>query len=509
MQKESSIIRSLLDPVIQLDELALYDLDTGTSTASESTKTKGQIKDTQTSKDLGTNYPFIEINNYVFNINEIESFEIDYSGFLPIINLSVGVVGKVFGSEAMPKDGDRMAVFIRAKDDTFKPIRNDYRITSVRASGANHEGMNAMYYLTGELFIPHLYDEVVKSYKGTSYEVLMQVAKDLGLGFSSNDTETQDSQVWINPRGDYYNFIRDVAEHSWKDQESFFNVFIDIYYHLNFVNVNNQFSEDTAVDLQLLINLKMTDSVGGQTNADRLKDGRGTVPKVLTNYVELKGSPAYIHHFNIENASNFISDKYGYKTYSQFFDQASEEYWSIWVEPLNTKGAGENKIILKGRTTKPGSKKETFWKTQNRHKWEGILYAAPEGNSHDRYNYAKIWNERNLSELNKMKLRVELDRGNFNIYRGERLPILLLSTSDLQYQNIAAPPEQGQNTPAHPQPILDKFNSGYYMVDGMLFTYSPQGKTNSGDFPEPVTGRMPPGFTHTVILTRREWPTPI
>lgn len=509
MQKEISIIRSLLDPTITIDELALFDLDTGTSTASESTKTVGQVKDTQVSKDLGTNYPFIQINNYIFNINEIESFEINYSGFIPTARLVAGVIGKVFPSEAIPKDGDLMAVFIRSKDDAFKPIRNDYRITSVRSTGANNEGMNAVYHISGELFVPHLYDEVNNSYKGSSYEVLKQIAKDLGLGFSSNETETQDSQTWINPRGDYYNFIHDVAEHSWKDESSFFDVFIDAYYHLNFVNVNNQFSEDVEMDLQLLINLKMTDSAGGQTNADRLKDGRATVPKVLTNYQDLKGSPAYVHHYNVENSSNTISEQYGYKTFSQFFEQNSEQYWSIYVDPLNTQGAAGNKIILKGRTTKPGSTKETYWKTQIRHRWEGILYSAPEGNAHSKYNYAKIWNERNLAELNKMTLKIELERGNFNLYRGERIPIILISTKDNQYQNIAAPPEQKQNLSAFPQPILDKFYSGYYMISGMMFTYSPQGKTNTGETPDPETGLLSPGFTHTVILTRREWPTPI
>lgn len=508
-QKEISIIRSLLDPAIQLDQLAINDLDTGTSTASQSTKTQGQVKDIQAHKDLGTNYPFIQINNYTFNQNEIDGFSIDYSGFIPTVSLRVGIKGKAFGSASMPKDGDLMSVFIRAKDDAFKPIRNDYRITSVSSSGADDQGMNAIFYISGELFIPHLYDEVNKSYKGTSYEVLKQIAKELKLGFASNDTQTNDEQLWINPRGDYKNFIRDVASHSWKDEKSFYTVFIDIYYHLNFVNVNNQFSEGNELDLQILINLQATDSAGGQTAADRLKDGKGTIPKVITNFTELKGSPAYVHRYNVENLSNTISEKHGYKTFSQFFEQNSEKYWSIYVDPLNTEGAAGNKILLKGRTTKPGSIKETFWKTQIRHRWEGIQYSAPEGNAHAKYSYAKIWNERNLEELNKMRLHVDLERGNFNIYRGERLPVLLIAMADAQYQNVMSPPEITQNTSAYPMPILDKFYSGYYMVSSMSFSYDPIGETNTNDVPDSKTGRQAPGFTHRMILTRREWPTPI
>jgi hypothetical protein len=508
-QKEISIIRSLLDPAIPLDTVSFGDLDTGTSTASKDTKTEGQVKSIQVTKDLGTNYPYIEINNYVFSVEEIESFEITYTGFIPTVRLVAGVKGKVWGSEAIPKDGDLMNVFIRAKNDAFKPIRNDYRITSTSSKGANNEGRNAIYTITGELFIPHLYDPKIKAYTGTSYEALKTIAKELNLGFASNDTATNDSQTWINPGGDYYSLMIDIADHAWKDEKSFFDIFIDVYYHLNFINVNNQFSESNDLDLALLTNMQITDSVGGEQAAIDVKKNVAQVPKVLTNYPDLKGTAAYIFHYNVKNSSNTVNEEYGYKTYSQFFEQNSEKYWSIYTEPLTTTGSASNKIILKGRTVKPGAPKEEYYKTQVKYEWKGIQYTAPEGNVHEKYAYASGWNERNLAELEKILLDVELERGNFNLYRGERVPLFLMIAGDNQYQNIAMPPEQGEpNTSAHPQPILDKFYSGYYMVSGMTFSYSPQGKTNSGEYPN-AEGRTAPGFTHKVQLTRREWPTPI
>lgn len=509
-QQEISIIRSLLDPAIKLDDMVIYDTDTSTSTASKENGQEGLVKDQQQHKDIGTNYPFIEINNYVFNINEIEKFEINYENFLPTVKLTAGVKSKNFSSASMPKDGDLMGVFIRAKNDTFKPIRNDYRITSVRSSGADSDGRNGIFNITGELFIPHMYDEVVKSHQGTSYEVLKELAKELNLGFASNDTATNDKQTWINPRGDYYNYILDIADHAWKDEKSFFTVFIDIYYHLNFINVNNQFSEDKNLDLQILTNLRLTDSVGGKTAEDRLKEGEGQIPKVLTNYQELSGTPAFVHHYNIKNNSNTISEVHGYKKYTQFFEQNSEKYWSIFTDPLTTEGAAGNKIILKGRTVKPGAPKEEYWKTQVKHEWGGIQYTAPEGNAHEKYNFAKTWNERNMAELQKMTMAVELERGNFNIYRGERIPLFLMIASDMQYQIIMAPPEQQQVTPSMPQPILDKFSSGYYMVSGMTFSYSPSSSTSTNNATStPEQPRQDPGFTHKLTLTRREWPTPI
>ena len=508
-QQEISIIRSLLDPAIQLDTLEVNDLDTGTSPASTQTGTQDQIKDQQVHKDIGTNYPFIEINNYVFNTTEIETFEINYNGFIPTVRLVAGIKGKTFPSAAMPKDGDLMGVFIRAKNDVFKPIRNDYRITGVRSAGADSDGRGGVYTITGELFIPHLYDEVIVSYSGTSYEVLKQIAQELKLGFASNDTATNDSQTWINPGGDYYNYILDLADHAWKDEKSFFDVFIDVYYHLNFVNVNNQFSEGTEVDMALLTNLQLTDSVGGEIAAKRMEDGAGTIAKVLSNHQDVKGTAAFVYHYNVKNNSNSISETYGYKTYTRFFEQNSEKYWSLFTDPLNTQGAAANKIILKGRTTKPGAPKEEFWKTQNRYIWGGIQYTIPEGNAHEKYSFAQTWNERNLAELQKMVLHIELERGNFNIYRGERIPIVLIIASDNQYQNVMSTPETDNKSAAFPQPIVDKFYSGYYMVSGMTFTYKAAGVSSFEDTEGNETPPSAPGFMHTMTLTRREWPTPV
>jgi hypothetical protein len=508
-QQEKSIIRSLLDPTVVLDTMEINDLDTGTSPAAKEIGQEGQDKSRKISKKIGSDYPFIEINNYVFSIDTIEKFEIDYTGFIPTVRLSAFIKSKTFTSEAIPKDGDRMAVFVRAKNDAFKPIRNDYRITSVRQKGGDREGNNSFFDIEGELWIPYLYDPISKAYNGTSYEVLKEVAREIGLGFASNDSETADAQAWINPFGTYYDLIQDIARHAWKDDDSFFTVFIDVYYHLNFINVNNQFSEDTNLDLQLLVNMTYDDSDGGTTVAQQLEEGTGQVPKVLTNHIELKGSPAFVHRYNIENNSNFINQELGYKLYTGFFEQNSEQYWSIYTEPKTTPGAAENKMTLKGRITKPGAPPEEFYKTQVKFEWGGIQYSAPEGNAHEKYAYAEGWNKRNNAELEKMVLNVALERGNFNIYRGERLPVFLMVTGDNQYQNIASPPEQENKSSAFPQPIMDKFYSGYYMVSGMTLSYAPQGETNSTPIDSEQGQVQPPGFTHMVYLTRREWPSPV
>jgi hypothetical protein len=495
-----------MDPAIPLDSIEIYDADYGTN---KNSSMEGEPRDYKETKNVGTNFPYIEINNYVFNQDEILNFSIDYTGFLPKVSFKVFVKGKTFPSGAIPKDGDLASVFIRALNDTFKPIRNDYRITSVTSKGADSEGMYGAYTINGELFVPHLYDEVVVSYKGTSYNVLKEIARELKLGFASNDTATADEQTWISPRTDYREYILSIADHAWKDEQSFFDVFIDVYYNLNFVNINNQFSEDTNVDLALLTNLRITDTMGGETTEKQLTELTGQTSKILTNWPDYKGTPGFIHRYNVSNKSNQVSQAYGYKTYTQFFEQNSEQYWSIYVDPLNTEGAGGNKIILKGRTTKPGTPSEDYWKTQARHVWMGIQYTAPEGNAHEKYNYAKLWNDRNNVELEKITINIDLERGNFNLYRGERIPLILFVMNDIRHQTILNSPEQEQPDAMYPSMILDRFYSGYYMIAGMSFSYSQDSPISSMGMPTEENPRNPPGFIHKVYLTRREWPTPV
>ena len=152
-QNEKSIIRSLLKPSIELDDIIVDDLFEGSSPnldARVGGKTGRQIH-----KDLGTDYPLLTINNYVFKMEEILEFRLIAEGFIPTIYLKVALTNSgVFKSQSFPKDGDILSIFIRAKNDAFKPIRNDYLLTTVNAGKGGAEGLGSTIEFRGELFIP-------------------------------------------------------------------------------------------------------------------------------------------------------------------------------------------------------------------------------------------------------------------------------------------------------------------------------------------------------------------
>jgi hypothetical protein len=511
-QDENTIVRSLFDPKIKIDRLEVEDVFTGTS---DKLKTqKGITTGEQHQNQLGVDYPFLTINNYVFDADEIQSFRIDATGFVPTCTLVFTLVKTdAFRSQSYPKDGDILSVFIRAKNDAFKPIRNDYIIKQVQSGGGGIENRGGTTTITGELFIPHIKDEIITSYNGNSFNVLQDIAKELELGFATNETSTADSQAWICPGSTWEQYIEDIVSASWKDERSFYKVFIDVYYHLNFINVNNQLEGDGQLAAGILDSTLFRDFYSNDVG--KVERSQTQSAKMLTNIGSLKGTNMFVRQYKTINESTKIHEQYGYKYHVQFFDMKSLKYWDIFIDPKTSDGAENKKIILKGRTfpkkedEKDASGKspsqEEYWKTQNRFVWKGIQST----NVHDKFIYAKAHNERNLLETRKLYLEVNVTRWNPNIYMGEKIPIVLISQTDKMKAMADATGEDAKVTEASSYQdfiVMDQFYSGYYMINGMKLTYTGEGTSyspvNSGE-------NAGPTMFQTFIMTRREWPTPL
>jgi hypothetical protein len=488
MADDKTVIRSLLKPSIVLDDIIVEDLFEGTSPELE--QQKGAKTGRQYQNNMGTEYPLITVNGYVFTKEEIVDFNLNANDFIPKIRLKIALTNSsVFKSQGMPKDGDIMSIFIRAKNDTFKPIRNDYLITRVDGGKGNLEGRGSVITMEGELFIPHFYDETIKSYKGTSFEVLQKLCLELGLGFATNESKTDDSQIWICAGDSMYNFVEHIADHSWKDEKSFFSCYIDVYYHLNFVNINTQLEGDSKINAAILDTAALQDF---NSNEDLVKTTQKEAQKMLTDFKSLYGTNMFITSYTVKNNSSEISRRYGYKSFAQFFDQKSVKTWDIFVDPIVSEEAAKNKMILKGRSSPKGpdgKSSETFWKTQNKKYWMGVQYR----DVHDKYIYAKLWNERNLAEIEKMFIECDVIRWNPNIYRGEKIPLVFVTQSD-QTQRVsdATPAESGVGT-NDPVVVANQLYSGFYMVSGLRINYTML-ESNS--------------LKETFRLTRREWPVP-
>lgn len=509
--EESSTIRSQFKPEIKLDELSLNDLFSGTSEFIPDER-KNLITGHQEQFNAGTNFPLISINNYVIKLAELAAFKIDCTGFLPILIVQFDLISTTaFTSTSMPKDGDRASVFIRAKNDTFKPIRNDYVITSVEIGKGGEEGLGGRITITGELFVPHIRDEIVKTYRGSSFEVLKKIARDLKLGFATNEVETRDEMNWVCSSDSLYNFINHVADHSWKSPKDFYKVFIDFYYHLNFINVNQQFEGDYQMPAAIL-----DTTLGSQYYSDDKKsvdEGsmQAEVPKLLTNMTDFQNTNFFIKQHEVINESSAIAKRWGYKTHAQFFDQKSLKYWDLYVDPLTTTGSENKNIILKGRTfpkkedsTEKGAPAaEDFWKSQNKKLWLGVQSK----NVHDKYLFSEIHNKRNREEINKLYLKIDMPRWNPNVANGEKIPIVMQNIMDSS-KKFLVDIETADSPPTRVFPAIDQFYTGMYMVDGIEVFFVRENPYDSFSSANPDDEKKIPEMFETIYVKRREWPAP-
>jgi hypothetical protein len=493
-------IYNIFKPTIVLDELSLV--------------SDGPTPDNRKIQDsAGLQYPLVKINNYFISEMEIDFLSIDCRDFLPRITLQVTFLKNKFVDKEMPKDGDFISIAIRNKSDDLNMIRNDYVITGVTASKRRTSGPSPVTVtFFGELFVPGLRGKYTDAFKGTSMDVLKEIAQRLHLGFNANDEDSDDKQLWYL-FDSYDKFIEDTVIKSWRNDNSFYDVWIDIYYNLNFVNIQKQLlsAEDDVDEAAVLNNVDSDWTWGAETEQNKTKE----LPKVFSNYLGYRTSSFFITNWKPVNRSSAVTMKYGTSMQSGFFehqnslyeDPNSQKYWSLDVPPAYDKEKLNSYILLRGRATydpsiNNGELARANYDFQSLYKqniWMGIQYtiANPDddnlkwtGNHHRNYLRAQIQNCINLVELDKLNLEIDVQGTNMNIIRGDKLPVIIIGNDPIENMDV--------DSRAETRNRKNEFYSGWYMVKGFTLSWSKRDEDS-----------IISNFSQTFVLTRREWPAPI
>lgn len=469
--------------------------------------------------EFGISFPVIRINDVILSRFHIKSMTIDSSDILPTITLSLHFESTAFIGKNMPKDGDMVSIYLRTSTDALMYLRNDFVIKSCIAHTQSHNKSSVSIDIYGTMFIPGFDShQESKSYTGTTKDVLKDLAKEYKIGFAFNDfDDTNDFQNWLSIGLSGEEFLTHLTEHSWKDETSFFDVWIDLYYNICFSNVNlflltSKNKEEVDITFSTDI-LAIENTINMNTSVSNTK----STIKVLTNAMEFRNTPFYIKKWNPINASTATSFDTGYSTvtysfiHNQYYlnDNQGQCFQTLRNIPAYDPNKTDNHIILRGRTTydknkNPENEKarvnHDFVNTYNTHEWIGVEYTLHDddlnrkpnewsGNVHKNYTRAPYHNKQNLDELNKINLIVECEGLNLQIMRGERIPvyIILNGTYDESSYNNASENDTSRN--------VDKFYTGYYIVDSVEITYAPSSNNISP-------------YTTTYTLKRREWSTP-
>lgn len=487
--KQEHVVAQISKPTIVLDDIVVQDTEYGEITSGVKNAPEYPLK---YSKMQGAVAPLIQINNFLYKHGDIATMKISTSGFLPTISVRFLMRSKIPYTAGFPTDGDLMSVFIRSMDDGLKPIRNDYEITSVQVESSGRENGFDWMDVTGVLYVPGIKDMRCLSLKGTSIEVLQEIAESLKLGFATNEVSTKDAQTWINPYRSMQDFITEIAESAWKDEKSFFTCFIDIFYHLNFVNVDPLFSVNPGMEIGISVENFSQDF---DIDSELVKNFQDIV---FTNNKMAKYGSFHVKKYEQVNKANRVNRDQGYVRFNHYYDSLLKKKLTFFNDPLTSPNSEKTSFIMKGR----GSKDQRFERVT--HTWMGTMYGGNGENQHQKYIYAKTWNFQNLVHLDKLYVDILLEQANMNLRKYQVIPLLITVEDDNERRRYNQPDDYtNSNTPITPGTpnsdsitlseedlpwVPEKFYTGNYVTQSIDYTYQ--------------NGR----FNSSVKLVRREWP---
>jgi len=489
-------ILPLTDPTIEVDPMEMEDYESDGDGDTDINASQPASKGTE---DIGRNMPRVQINTAIISPSELEFFSLKITEFLPTLRIVITDREGRFGSIDYPKDGDIVSVYIRPEDiNNFKEIRIDFDIRTIRFAPGSGTG-NDIFTIDCVMKVPTIFAEDCEAFESdSSFNHLNKVADNLGLGYASNESSTDDSMTRIRPYDTNIKFIKDITTQAFMNDDSFWTSYIDPYYYLCFVNVNKQFSIIDELDDGVMAHgVSPNRSVGNEGN-----DEGKIYTLILTNDENQKDSNMSIKKFGLMNKSGETWISNGYKRYVQYYNQDTKEQIENFIDPLTTDGAEADYIMSKGRAD------ETIYKDQVKYKFLGKQLSGGKNldgyNVHENYIFAQILNYQNLEEIKKMSLSVELEMINFNLYRYQRVPITIYEsreTSKILIQNrdgeLGEEPgdpnlEEENETNVGGSQIKNEFLSGFYVIDEIEYIYKGIGSV----------------ITQKLNCLRREWPIP-
>lgn len=402
------------------------------------------------STEVFSQFPHVFYNNYKIEYSHVTELTIKCTGFLPVMTLKFIDIHSVIYKYGLPMDDSRIKIMWPSNNKALGNVIVEFKIESYDVN-TKRENLKE-YVMTGMMSINSLLIPEYKTYKDmSSYEVFESVAKNTGLGFVSNISSTNDKMTWNNFGIRNIDFLKDVQAHAWIGETNFLWCYVDLYYNLNFVDV------EAALAQNIKEIVWSFEGLAGNEHDPNNSVGSG--PAILTNSGQYRTSNIYVSDYTILNDSTNISLESGYTKRVHFYDidgnwsERSGYYHKYDLDTITS--SGDTKIILKSDDTE-------FLNKNTKEIYSGIIDTK---NMHQDFLWAQEQNKGNIAELEKFIIQLNLPKVNFNIKRFEKLQFQEYD-NNMSATNVSNNEEQKINTNL----------SGNYLVTGFELNY---GKTKS------------------------------
>jgi hypothetical protein len=460
------------DPKIALKELFAADTK---SASGQNPFYKGSDNTMGPEAAAGSDSPYVMINGAV--VGDISYLEINEVDLIPKVKIIFKDVNGSLSGPNYPKNDPILSLYIKVSNEKLKPVRMDFLITSIKSDqdailDAESMGSSAEFTMIGELFIPKIYNYKSKAYRGVgSKGALIQLASDLDLGFSENDSSTNDVMTWINPNRDGLYFIDHISRHAYLNEDTFFDCFIDKFFNLTFVNVPIQLVDGPELDLtpeQRPDSSELEVSREAKTKGSDKDPNESLAVLQLTNNPRFRGKTEYIQSYSLLGDVGSILKTKGYRRRIYYYDHILDDnkFTKFYVKPIGVKGMNEATQLIPANESLRGTMI---------HKWMNVDY----GNTHREWNAASLINDHNKSELKKVKLKVETSGINLQVVRGSSIKVNMVNTRSSakdkasgvtdKPKNFNGDNEGGDSASFVPDGLL----TGRYYVAGVRYIYDP------------------------------------
>jgi hypothetical protein len=358
--------------------------------------------------------PMLFFYNIEIPSNYIKKLAIDSNRYLPTCKVMFDDIYNLFHDVGFPADNAYVTIIFPTNSANLGNIFMEFKIQKFNIQ--DKRGSNNLKTITieGIVNIDKLLVKRYESFKDkSSYNVSLDIAKDIGLGFVTNVPNSNDNMNWLNPGWNRYSFLQWVANHAWVGETSYIWSFIDFFYNINYIDVEKALNQDIS-------KLKWE-----STNVQNRKDTNDG--PVLTNEPTLKGTNIYFTGEKIINQSTDISLKRGYLRNISYYDfdgnwkEKAGTYKSFTLDTITSEGKG-NRILLKGD---PGNT-DFYNDNQSFH----YMHKIDTTNIYPDYLWAKLQNEENIYDLQKIFMRITLPKPNFNLKRFEKVNLKFVNQNN-------------------------------------------------------------------------------
>lgn len=406
-----------------------------------------------TSSQIGK-YPYIYYKGFDIDPNDIISFTLNNNKFVPYLEIEFRDKSDLMWDENFPIDNEIISLYIRTYDDVTMPIRMDFKILEIDIIKPKPgEKNDKIFKLTGQIDIDSLYYCDFFSKKGTSFNVLRNIANDNDLGYASNVENSNDDMTWINPSSSNADFIYEITKHSYISDNSFIWSFVDFYYNLNYIDIEKIFKEDISEQ----------QSTTNYNYFNKDNQSQKNMNLILTNHPDYLNSNLYLNKFYLSNSSTKINLEEGYRKIVYYYNKNIQNLNKITVDSLSfTEG---NSIIMKDT-----SKSNLLYKNLVKKEYTGKIDTD---NVHENYNFALVQNKFNLNFLQKLNMVVYLREPNFSLYRFQKVNIEIYKLSKLDTVEDQSRTFEDPNQAKHIDDIkLNNKLSGEWIITGIRFIFN-------------------------------------